>query len=105
MPLLLLPFIALSARLFLGRKKLYYAEYLIMVIYLTAQSTLYGTLLTVTAYFYPPLVTSMFALGVIVASIVFGQTYHQLFEKNWGESLALGLATYVVGFIFSSFFR
>lgn len=100
MPLALLPFIALSARLFLGKRRLHYAEYFIMVSYLTAQSTLYGVLLTMTIYFYPPLVTSMFAIGIFIASVVYGQAFRELFEKNWGESLALALATYVVGFIF-----
>lgn len=100
MPLLLLPFIAFSAKLFLGKNKLHYAEYFILVSYLTAQSTLYGILLTLTVYFYPPLVTSMFGIGVLIATIVYGQAFRELFKKNWGESLALAMATYVVGFIF-----
>ncbi|MEN0047064.1 MAG: DUF3667 domain-containing protein [Bacteroidota bacterium] len=100
MPLLLLPFIAFAARLFLGKKRLHYAEYFIMVAYLTAQSTLYGILLTISVYLYPPLVTSMFVIGVLIATVVYGQAFRELFDKNWGESLALALATYVVGFIF-----
>jgi len=99
MPLLLLPFIALASRLFIG-KKLYYAEHFIMVSFLTAQSTLYGVFITIITYFFPELISWVFLLGLILATTVFGQTFHEFFKKSWMESLLLGLATYLVGFLF-----
>ncbi|MEM8528345.1 MAG: DUF3667 domain-containing protein [Bacteroidota bacterium] len=99
MPLILLPFIALSSRLFIG-KKLYYAEHFIMVAFLMAQSTIYSLLLTSIAYFFPNFITWVMAGGFLFATIVFGQAFHGLFKKSWLESLALGLVVYIMGFIF-----
>lgn len=102
LPLLLLPFTAFSSRMFFGKKKMNYAEYFIVNAYLLGQSTLYGIPTFVFFYFLPHLVNTPlpFVLTILVAGILYGQIFKVLSENNFWSALGLGIATYIVGYLF-----
>ena len=97
--ILMVPFFALSFRIFFARSKLYYGEHMIVSCYALGTSTLISILFTIISGFFPNLMVLNVTLGFGTQFLIFAIFYSRLLNKNIIISFLLSTVSIIFGFI------
>lgn len=98
-PFLYIPFLGIVSKLFFKKWKRYYAEHLIMHIYVLGQVTLYGIVNTIIAYFFPSFVSYLMLASFLLYGFVYMQVLENIFGKNKLEGFMLGVFMFILAII------
>lgn len=103
-PLLIIPFVSLMSYAFFQKRKLNYAEHLVMNAYLSGFTSLLGILFQLSFWLLSiPIFTGLMASSLI-NYVYFSWTYKHLFDYSWAGALSRGALTLSLGFIIFSVF-
>lgn len=83
MPFIFIPFYALMSKAFFRKRKLNYAEHLIMITYATAMSTAIGVIPAIVYIIFPSLVPASQGVSLVVSTTIFAVFGIHFFGYRW----------------------
>ncbi len=103
-PLLILPFIALTFKWIFRKRKWNFAEHLISTTFIYAQTAILGLIALLTFYFAPQYISWGLPISVILSAFYFTYAYQKIFEMNMVSTFFRSLLAIIIGFILMSLF-